>query len=97
MPPTASGHVGSKKKTIVNRTGSVDKINKSKMKNPKLKFPCRICKGDHFMRDFHGLPKVLEMWSSMSSNPVGHDGDTPSTSDIKIGKKNRTIKFPCML
>jgi hypothetical protein len=37
------------------------------------------------------------MWSSMSSSPIEHDSDTPSTSDIKVGKKNRTIKFPCML
>jgi hypothetical protein len=96
-PPTTSGHVGSEQPTIVNRTGSVDKVDKSKMKNPKPKFPCRICKGDHFLRDFPGLPKVLEMWSSMSSSPAGHVGDTPSTSDVKVGKKNRTIKFPCML
>jgi hypothetical protein len=33
----------------------------------------------------------------MSSTPAGHAGDTPSTSDVKVGKKNRTIKFPCML
>jgi hypothetical protein len=92
-PPTASGHVGSEQPTIVNHTGSVDKVDKSKMKNPKPKFPCRICKGDHFLRDFPGLPKVLEMWYSMSSAPAGHVGDTPSTSDIKVGKKNRTSNF----
>jgi hypothetical protein len=37
------------------------------------------------------------MWSSTSSSPVGHVGDTPSASDIKVGKKNRTVKFPCLL
>jgi hypothetical protein len=58
-PRTASSHVGSEQPTIVNFTGSVDKVDKSKMKNPKPKFPCKICKGDHFLRDFHGLPKVL--------------------------------------
>ena len=67
------------------------------MKNPKPKFPCNICKGNHFLRDFPGLPKVLEMWSSMSSAPVIHVGDTPLASDIKVGKKNITIKFPCLL
>jgi hypothetical protein len=67
------------------------------MKNLKLKFPCSLCKGDHFLRDFPGIPKVLEMWSSISSDPVGHVGDTPSTSDIKVGKKKTTVKFPCML
>jgi hypothetical protein len=67
------------------------------MKNPKPKFPCSLCKGDHFLRDFPGIPKVLEMWSSTSSASVGHADDTPSTSDIKVGKKKTTVKFPCML
>jgi hypothetical protein len=74
-PPTASGHVGSKKKNTVNCTGSVDKVDKSKMNIPKPKFPCRLCKGDHFLRDFLGLPKVLEMWSSTSSTPVEYACD----------------------
>jgi hypothetical protein len=37
------------------------------------------------------------MCSSTSSTPVEHDSDTPSTSDIKVSNKNRTIKLPCML
>jgi hypothetical protein len=67
------------------------------MKNLKPKFPCSLCKGDHFMRDFPGIPKVLEMWSSTSSASARHAGDTPSTSDVKVGKKKATVKFPCML
>jgi hypothetical protein len=67
------------------------------MKNLKPKFPCSLCKGDHFLRDFSGIPKVLEMWSSMSSAFVGHVDDTPSTSDVKVGKKKTIVKFPCML
>jgi hypothetical protein len=67
------------------------------MKNPKPKFPCSLCKGDHFLRDFPGLIKVLEMWSSTSSTSTGHANDTPSTSDVKVGKKKKTVKFPCML
>jgi hypothetical protein len=95
-PPTTSD-VGSKQPTTVNSTGSVDEVNKIKMKNLKPKFPCSLCKGDHFLRDFPGIPKVLEMWSSTSSAPAGHAGDTPSTSDVKVGKKKTTVKFPCML
>jgi hypothetical protein len=95
-PPTTS-NVGSKQPATVNSTGSVDEVNKTKTKNLKPKFPCSLCKGDHFLRDFPGLPKVLEMWSSMSSAPAGHVGDTPSTSDVKVGKKKTTVKFPCML
>jgi hypothetical protein len=67
------------------------------MKNPKPKFPCILCKGDHFLRDRHGLTQVLEMWSSTSSASVGHVDDTPSTSDVQVGKKKKTVKFPCML
>jgi hypothetical protein len=52
--PTTSD-VGSKKLVTVNSIGSVDEVNKIKMKNPKPKFPCSLCKGDHFMRDFPGL------------------------------------------
>jgi hypothetical protein len=94
--PTTSD-VGSKKPVTVNSTGSVEEVNKIKMKNPKLKFPCNLCKGDHFLRDCSGLTQVLEMWSSTSLASVGHVDDTPSTSDVQVGKKKKTIKFPCML
>jgi hypothetical protein len=94
--PTISD-VGSMQSSTINRTRSVDEVNKIKMNNLKPKFPCSLCKGDHFLRDFPGLPKVLEMWYSMSSTLVGYVGDTPSTSDVKVGKKKTTIKFPCML
>jgi hypothetical protein len=53
-PPTTSD-VGSKKLVTINSTRSVDEVNKIKMKNPKPNFPCSLCKGDHFLRDFHGL------------------------------------------
>jgi hypothetical protein len=96
-PPTTSNHVGSKQPAMVNRTWSVDKFNNIKMNNPKLKFPCSLCKGNHFLRDFPSLPKVLEMWSSTSSDLARHVGDTPSASDITVGKRKRTIKFPCLL
>jgi hypothetical protein len=79
--PTTSD-VGSKKPITVNSTGSVDEVNNIKMENPKPKFPCSLCKGDHFLRDFPGLTQVLEMWSSTSSAYVGHVDDTPSTSDV---------------
>jgi hypothetical protein len=94
--PTTSD-VGSKKPIIINSTRSVDEIDKIKRKNPKPKFPCSLCKGDHFLRDCLGLTQVLEMWSSMSSASVGHVDDTPSTSDVQVGQKKKTVKFPCIL
>jgi hypothetical protein len=95
-PPTTSD-VGSKEPTTIDHTGSVDEVDKIKMKNLKPKFPCSLCKGDHFLMDCPSIPKVLEMWSSMSSAFARHVGDTPSTSDVKVGKKKTTVKFPCML
>jgi hypothetical protein len=94
--PTTSD-VGSKKLVTVSSTGSVDEANKIKRKNPKPKFPCSLCKGDEFLRDFPGLTQVLEMWSSTSSASIGHVHDIPSTSDVQVGKKKQTFKFPCML
>jgi hypothetical protein len=94
--PTTSD-VESQQPATVNSIGSVDEVNKIKMKNLKPKFPCSLCKGDHFLRDFPSIPKVLEMWSSTSSTSIGHAGDTPSTSDVKVGKKKTTVKFPSML
>jgi hypothetical protein len=89
--------VGSKKPTTVNYTRSVSEVKRIKTKNLKSKFPCSHCKGDQFLREFPGLPKVLEMWSSTSLIPDGHDGDAPSTSEVKFGKKKTIVKFPCIL
>jgi hypothetical protein len=94
--PTTS-NVGSKKPVTVNSTGSVDEINKIKRNNPKPKFPCSLCKGDHFLRDCPGLTQALEMWSSTSLASVGHVDDTLSTSDVQVGKKKKNVKFPYML
>ena len=30
----------------------------------KVKFPCMLCQGDHFLRECLGIPKVLETWSN---------------------------------
>jgi hypothetical protein len=32
-----------------------------------------------------------------SSAPMGHVGETPSASVVKVGKKKRTAKFPFIL
>jgi hypothetical protein len=95
-PPTIS-NVGSKKPPIVNSVESVDKVNKTTMKNLKPKFHCSICKGDHFLRDCPGIPNVLEVWSSIALDPIGHASDTLTTSDIQVNKKKTIVKFSCML
>jgi hypothetical protein len=37
------------------------------------------------------------MWSSMPSTSARHASDAPSISDVQVGKKKTTVKFPCML
>jgi hypothetical protein len=99
--PTTAGHVGSDQPTIVHHVGSVDNVDKSTKTHRKPKFPCRICKGDHLLKDFPGIPKVVEVWSQgsqpMSSATAGHAGDNPSTSDNQVGSKKGKVKFPCLL
>jgi hypothetical protein len=89
--PTTSD-VGSKHPITINSTQGVYEVNNIKIKNLKSS----ICKGDHFTRYFPGIPKVLEMCSSMSSASTGHVGDTPSPSDVKVGKKKTKISLYVM-
>jgi hypothetical protein len=56
----------------------------------------RICKGDHLIKDFPGIPKVLEVWYQSSQQPMslaiaGHVGDNPSTNNNEVGGKNGQV------
>ena len=58
----------------------------SKRTPRKPKFPCKICKGDHLLKECLGLSRVQEEWSkrsklSVSSTCDHHVDNTPSTSD----------------
>jgi hypothetical protein len=64
--PTTTGHVGSNQPVTVNHVGSIDEVHKPTKTTRKPKFPCRICKGDHLLKDFPGIPKVLDVWSTSS-------------------------------
>jgi hypothetical protein len=99
-PPTAVKHVG-KKPVTVNHAGSVDDVNITQTTR-KPKYPCRICKGSHLLKDCPGLSKVIEAWSTHPRQPMSvaseqHADDFLSTSQDTIGKKNSRAKFPCML
>jgi hypothetical protein len=88
--------------TTFNRTRSVDDIDKPTNTTHKSKFPCMICKDDHLLRDFPGLTKILEVWSTGSQHPMSptassNDGDNPSNSNIKVGSKKSRVKYPCRL
>jgi hypothetical protein len=98
--PTTVGHVG-KQPITINRTGSVEdaKITQT-TRNPK--YPCRLCKGSHLLKDFPSLSKVIEAWSTcphqlVSSASKQHADDLPSTSQDTVGKKQSIVKFPCRL
>jgi hypothetical protein len=98
--PTAAGNVG-KKPVIVDRVGSVDD-SKTTQTTRKSKYPCRICKGIHLLKDFPGVSKVIDTWSTHPHQPMlsayeQHVDDLPSTSQDIIGKKKTRVKFLCML
>jgi hypothetical protein len=68
----------------------------------KPKYPSRICKGIHLLKDFPGLSKVIEVWSTHPDKPMPssfeqHADDLLLTSHDTIGKKKSRVKFPCML
>jgi hypothetical protein len=99
-PPTNVKPVG-KQPVTVNRVGSVDDV-KITQTTRKPKYPCRLCKGNHLLKDCPGLPKVIEVWSTRPSQPMSlaseqHADEPPSTSQDTVGKKKSRVKFPCML
>jgi hypothetical protein len=98
--PTTVKHVG-KQPVTVNHAGSVDDV-KITQTTCKPKYPCRLCKGSHLLKDFPGLSKVIEAWSTSPFHPMSlaseqHADDPPSTSHDTIGKKKSRVKFLCML
>jgi hypothetical protein len=99
-PPTTIKHVG-KQPVTINRVGSVDDIKISQTTR-KPKYPCWLCKGSHLIKDFPGLPKVIDVWITHPRQPTSlasehHADNPPSTSRDSVGKKKSRVKFPCML
>jgi hypothetical protein len=99
-PPTIVKHVG-KQPVTINRAGSVDDV-KITQTTRKPKYPCRLCKGIHLLKECPGLSKVIEAWSTHPCQPMSlasekHVDGLPSTSHDTIGKKKSRVKFPCML
>jgi len=54
---------------------------------PKVKFPCKLCKENHLLRDCPGIPRVLRIWSHgparPSSSTDAHGDDTPAVGNTK--------------
>jgi hypothetical protein len=99
-PPTIIKHVG-KQPVTVSRVGSVDDVKITQITR-KPKYPCRLCKGSHLLKEFPSLFKVIEAWSTHIRQPTSlaskqHADKPPSTSHGTLGKKKSRVKFPCML
>ena len=64
----------------------------------KVKFPCKLCKGDHLLHDCPGIPRILEVWSHDPAHPSSsfkaHGNATLSTDNIQ---KKGKIRIPCRL
>jgi hypothetical protein len=93
---------GGNQPTTDNHLGSVDDIYKYTNTSFNPKFPYRICKGDHLLKHFPGIPKVLEVRSQVSQQPmlpstVGHVGCNPSTNNHQVGGKKGQVNIPCWL
>jgi hypothetical protein len=98
--PTTVKHVG-KQPVTVTRAGSVDDV-KITQTTRKPKYPCRLCKGNHLLKECPSLSKVIGAWSTHPRQPMSlaseqHVDDFPSTSHDLVGKKKSRVKFPCML
>lgn len=65
----------------------------------KVNFPCKMCKGEHFLWDCPGIPRVLEALSQISDHPSSStSGDHVNFSLLASdGMKKGKIKFPCRL
>ena len=72
---------------------SVSCVKETSNMHRKPKYPCKLCKGDHFLIDCPGIPKVLEVWSE-KSHQLSID---PSTSDSQVPGKKGKVRFPCKL
>jgi hypothetical protein len=98
--PTTTGHVG-KQPVIVNHAESVDDA-KITQTSRKPKYPCKVCKGIHLLKDCPSLSKIIEAWSTQPRQPMSsaseqHLDDLPSTNHNTVGKKKSRVKFLCML
>jgi hypothetical protein len=88
--PTIVKHVG-KKPVIVNHAGSVDDV-KITQTTRKPKYPCKLCKGNHLLKDFPGISKAIEAWSThphqtMSLAFKQHTNDPRQLVTILLGRR----------
>ena len=92
-----------KKKTKKKKSHKREVKSKTQVRPPsapprKVKFPCKLCKDDHLLRDCPGIPRILKVWSHNPAHPSfsskAHGDATPSTDNIQEKGK---IRIPCRL
>jgi hypothetical protein len=98
--PTTAEHVG-KEPVTDNHTRGVDNAQITQTTR-KPKYPCKICKGSHLLKDFPSLSTVVEAWSTCPRQPMSPDSeqnvdDLPSTRQDTNGKNKSRVKFSCWL
>lgn len=58
----------------------------------KVKFPCRLCKEGHLLRDCPGIPRVLEVWSRNPAHPSSSsEAHGDATLSVWNGKEKGKI------
>ena len=107
-----SGHVDKKKKKGKGKKKKDKKDKKkqlstldgshSKRTPKKPKLPCKLCKGDHLLKECPSLSRVQEEWSRrsqlfVSSTSDHHVDDTPSTSDPLVKGRKGKVLYPCLI
>lgn len=64
----------------------------------KVKFPCRLCKDNHLLRDSPSIPRVLEVWSRDPARPSSSsEAHADATLSVGNRKKKGKIQIPCKL
>ena len=95
IAPTSDCHVGTPLATD-HHAGSIDV---PVFGSHKPKYPCRLCKGDHLLKDCLGLSLVSEVCSKYLVSLVSyhHADDSQSTSDSLVQSRKGKVIYPCFL
>jgi hypothetical protein len=65
---TFASHVGEVQPTTASHVGGINSVQKPRRIGRKLKFPCKICKGDHLTHLCPGIPEVQRLFSLSASS-----------------------------
>ena len=76
-PPRSGGHAGGKLSASVGHAERkqsatarhVDTVEKTSRSKCKLKFPCKLCKGDHITHQCPAIAEVRRVWSETQEFP----------------------------